>query len=153
MRLAGATAKDASGMAAVHMTSFDDAWSADEIAALLEGPGGFGLVVRDRDAEAISAFILARVIADEAEVLTVAVDPAHRRSGVGLALVEAVALSAATAGAHSLFLEVASDNDPALGLYRAAGFSQVGHRPAYYRRGAGAVDALVLRRDLNRAAG
>jgi ribosomal-protein-alanine N-acetyltransferase len=116
---------------------------------LLKGPGGFGLVVRDPDTEAVVAFILARAVADEAEVLTLAVDPPHRRSGIGRVLVEAVALNAAAAGARSLFLEVASDNDAALGLYRAAGFSPVGQRPAYYRRGAGAVDALVLRRDLN----
>jgi ribosomal-protein-alanine N-acetyltransferase len=136
-------------MAAVHATNFDEAWGADEIGALLEGPGGFGLIVRDPQTEAIVAFILARAVADEAEVLTLAVDPPHRRSGVGRALVEAVALGAAAAGARSLFLEVASDNDAALGLYRAAGFSPAGRRPAYYRRGAGAVDALVLRRDLN----
>lgn len=149
MRLAGATTRDAPGMAAVHATSFDEAWGADEIRALLDGPGGFGLVVRDPETEAIVAFILARAVADEAEVLTLAIDPPHRRFGIGRALVEAVALNAAAAGAHSLFLEVASDNDAALGLYRAAGFSRVGRRPAYYRRGSGAVDALVLRRDLN----
>jgi ribosomal-protein-alanine N-acetyltransferase len=83
-------------------------------------------------------------------VLTLAVDPAHRRSGAGRALVEAVAITAAAAGARSLFLEVASDNQAAMALYGAAGFGRVGQRPAYYRRAAGAVDALVLRRDLNR---
>jgi ribosomal-protein-alanine N-acetyltransferase len=141
---------DAAGMAVVHATSFDGPWSGEEIATLLDGPGGFGLVVREPAARTIIAFILARAIVDEAEVLTLAVDPAHRRSGLGQALVEAAAIAAAAAGARTLFLEVASDNRAALGLYRAAGFARVGQRPAYYRRGAGAVDALVLRRDLNR---
>ena len=150
MKLDPATPADAAAMAAVHATSFDAPWGADEIATLLSGPGGFGLVVRKPETGAIAGFILARAIAGEAEVLTLAVDPAHRRSGVGLALVEAAAIAAAAAGAQSLFLEVASDNQAALALYRSAGFGQVGQRPAYYRREAGAVDALVLRRDLNR---
>jgi ribosomal-protein-alanine N-acetyltransferase len=150
MNLAPARAEDASGMATVHASSFDDPWGADEIGALLEGPGGFGLVVRDPKSGAIAAFILARAIADEAEVLTLAVDPAHRRAGAGRALVEAAAIAAAAAGARSLFLEVAGDNHAALALYRGAGFASVGQRPAYYRRGAASVDALVLRRDLNR---
>jgi [ribosomal protein S18]-alanine N-acetyltransferase len=135
-------------MAVVHAASFDEAWDADEIGTVLQGPGGFGLVVHEPHGDMIG-FILARSVADEAEVLTLAVDPVYRRAGVGRALVEAVALSAAAAGARRLFLEVASDNNAALGLYRAAGFSPVGRRPAYYRRGAGAVDGLVLRRDLN----
>ena len=136
-------------MAAVHAASFDEPWDAEEIGGVLGGPGGFGLVVRDPQTGEMAAFILARAVADEAEVLTLAVDPVYRRAGMGRALVEAVALNVAAAGARSLFLEVAGDNDAGLGLYRAAGFSPVGRRPAYYRRVDGAVDALVLRRDLN----
>ena len=150
MKLEGATIVDVAAMAAAHVASFDEPWGADEIAALLEGPGGFAQLVRDPQTGAVAAFILARAVADEAEVLTLAVDPAHRRAGVGRTLVEAAAVIAAAAGARALFLEVASDNDAALALYRSAGFARVGQRPGYYRRGAGAVDALVLRRDLNR---
>lgn len=150
MKLDRATRSDAPGMAAVHAASFDEPWGPEEIATLLDGPGGFGLVVRDPDAGTIVGFILARAIADEAEVLTLAVDPARRRSGAGHALVEAAAIAAGAAGAQTLFLEVASDNTAALALYRAAGFGQAGQRPAYYPRPIGAVDALVLRRDLNR---
>jgi [ribosomal protein S18]-alanine N-acetyltransferase len=149
VKLATATTAEVSGMAAVHASSFDEAWDSGEIGAVLDGPGGFGLVVRDPQTGSMVGFILARAVADEAEVLTLAVDPTHRRSGVGQALVEAVALNAAAFGARRLFLEVASDNEAALALYRVAGFKPVGQRPAYYRRGAGAVDALVLQRDLN----
>jgi [ribosomal protein S18]-alanine N-acetyltransferase len=149
MRLDGGTIADAPGMAAVHAASFDEPWGADEIAALLQGPGGFGLVVREAATGVVLAFMLGRVVVDEAEVLTLAVDPAHRRGGAGQALVEAAAIMAAASGARGLFLEVAADNEAALGLYRRIGFSQVGQRPAYYRRGLATVDALVLRRDLN----
>ncbi len=149
MRLEGGSAADAAGMASVHAASFAEPWDAAEITALLNGPGGFAQLVRDAKTATLLAFILARVVADEAEVLTLAVDPAHRRAGVGRALIEAVALIAAAAGARTLFLEVAGDNPAALALYRAAGFAQVGARPAYYRRGEAATDALVLRRALN----
>ena len=149
MKLDRARPDDAPGMAAVHAASFDEAWSVEDIRAVLAGPGGFGLVVRAPGTEVVVAFVLARAIADEAEVLTLAVDPAHRRAGAGQALVEAVAIAAAAAGARSLFLEVASDNAAALAIYRAAGFTQTGRRPDYYRRPGGAADALVLRRDLN----
>lgn len=136
-------------MAAVHAASFDDAWSAADIGDLLRGPGGFGLTVRDGQDGALAAFAIARAIAGEAEVLTVAVHPAHRRRGSGRALIEAIALRAAAVGATRLLLEVASDNDAALALYRTAGFARIGERRAYYSRQGRAVDAQVLSRDLN----
>ena len=100
----------------------------------------------------IAGFILARAIAGEAEVLTLAVHQAARRSGLGRALVEAAAGVASAAGAAAVFLEVAVDNPAAIGLYRAAGFEEVGRRRNYYARPKiGAVDGLVMRRDLNTA--
>ena len=149
MKLDLSTVDDAPEMARVHAASFDTPWGAGDIRALLTGPGDFGFLVRDPAHQAIVAFILARLAADEAEVQTLAVDPAHRRRGLGQGLVDAVALHAVSAGANSLFLEVASDNAAALSLYSRAGFAEVGRRPAYYRRRDGAADALVLRRDLN----
>jgi ribosomal-protein-alanine N-acetyltransferase len=143
---------DAPDMAEVHAACFDDPWSVDDIRALLAGLGDVGLVVRAPASQAIVAFVLARIVADEAEVQTLAVDPAYRRLGLGQALMEAVAIRAAGAGAKSVFLEVASDNDAALKLYAAMGFTQVGRRPSYYRGSDGAADALVLRRDLNKSA-
>jgi ribosomal-protein-alanine N-acetyltransferase len=148
MRLGAATIADAPALAAAHADSFTESWSGEEIAAVLASPGAFGLVVRG-EGEAVAAFALARTAADEAELLTLAVAPRARRRGVGAALVEAVAGAAAAAGARRLFLEVAADNAAALALYRGAGFAPVGQRPAYYRRGAGVVDALVFARDLN----
>ena len=86
----------------------------------------------------------------EAEILTLAVAPWARRRGVGAALVEAVAIEAVARGAGALFLEVAADNDAAVGIYLKTGFEQAGLRRAYYARASGpAMDALVLRRRLN----
>ena len=99
-------------------------------------PGTFGLV------EAQGGMLLARVAADEAEVLTLAVLPALRRQGLGRALLQAAMAEARRRGAASMTLEVAVDNVAARDLYTSAGFTQVGRRRRYYANGA---DALVLR--------
>ena len=136
-------------LAAVHAAAFDGPWSADEIAAVLDGPGVFGLLA---EAAVPLGMVLCRAVAGEAEILTLAVAPSARRGGVGRALVESAAGLAAQSGAETMFLEVAVDNAAALALYGAAGFVTVGRRKAYYDRGDSVrVDALVLRLDLNSA--
>jgi ribosomal-protein-alanine N-acetyltransferase len=135
-----AKSSDLPALAALHAQAFDTPWGEAEIGVLLDGPGGFALLDD-------GGFILCRAIAGEAEILTLAVAPDARRSGKGRALVEAAAVLAAQAGAGSFFLEVAEDNTAAVALYRAAGFAEVGRRRAYY----GQVDAIVMRRALNRA--
>lgn len=93
-----------------------------------------------------NAFLMGRVLADEAELLTLAVAPAQRRNGVARALVETFKARAADAGAANAFLEVAADNTPAMALYFATGFQEVGRRRGYYKQAeAPALDALVLR--------
>ncbi len=149
MKLRPATPADAEPLAALHAAAFDAPWSAAAIAEVLSGPGAFGLVAAD---DAPLGMILARAIAGEAEILTVAVAPAARRRGLGRVLVDAARGLADQAGADSMFLEVAVDNAPAIALYEAAGFAAVGRRPGYYDRGAaGRIDALILRLDLNSA--
>jgi Fur family transcriptional regulator, ferric uptake regulator len=137
-------------LAALHAQAFDEPWSEVEMAALLAGLGVCALVAHG--AEGPTGFVLYRIAADEAEILTLATVPAHRRRGVAGALVRGAAEAAARAGARALFLEVAEDNAPALALYDRAGFSCVGRRVGYYARGSERADALVLRRDLNSAA-
>jgi ribosomal-protein-alanine N-acetyltransferase len=131
-------------LAEIHDQAFDDPWSAPAFAALLASPGVSAFGTGDG-----SGFILCRVVAEEAEILTLAVTPPLRRGGVAKALVEAGAQAAFDRGARSMFLEVAADNTPAIALYDGAGFTPVGRRVGYYRRPDGAIDALVLRRDLN----
>ena len=140
MNLRPAPAEDAALLAALHAAAFDTPWSAGEIAALMATPGVFALTID------LQGFILCRAIAGEAEILTLAVDPARRRAGVGRLLVESAAALAAGMGAESLFLEVAGDNLAALALYASAGFERVGLRRSYYASGA---DAVVMRRALN----
>ncbi|MFZ5670666.1 MAG: GNAT family N-acetyltransferase [Pseudomonadota bacterium] len=138
LRRAGSA--DAPLLAALHAGAFEAPWSEDAFETLLAAFGVFGLIAGG------VGFILCRTVADEAEILTLAVLPAHRRKGAAAALVEAAAALAAARGAQSLFLEVAADNAPALALYASRGFAEAGLRNGYYASGA---DALVMRRMLN----
>ncbi|HEY2709782.1 MAG TPA: ribosomal protein S18-alanine N-acetyltransferase [Caulobacteraceae bacterium] len=148
MKVRPATRACAAVMGDVHAAAFDAPWTADDIRRFAEGPGGFALVAEAGDQ--VAGFILCRVMAGEAEVLTLAVRPEHRRRGVAGALVEQAALVAAD-GARTLFLEVAADNPGAIALYERTAFTPIGRRAAYYARpGAPAVDAIVMRRTLNR---
>jgi len=136
-----ATGAHAAVLAAIHAESFPPAerWGTDAMALQLEQPNCFGHV------DPAGGFILARIAADEAEILTIAVAPARRRAGSGHALLSAAIATAQRYGAASMFLEVSPVNDPAQGLYARLGFIRVGLRRRYYPDGG---DALVMRRDL-----
>ena len=131
-------------LARIHAAAFTEAraWSEAEFAGLLGQPGTL-LTHSDH------AFVLGRITLDEAEVLTLACDPAHQRQGQAGRALALFAAQAKARGAASIFLEVAEDNTPARALYARAGFAQTGKRPGYYRTNDGrAVAALLLCRAL-----
>lgn len=132
-------ATDLSTLARIHAACFADAWNEATLAELLASPGAFALL-----ADGGEGFVLARALAGEAEILSIAVLPANRRNGIARRLLSAAAVEAKRRGAKTLFLEVATDNGPALALYGQAGFAKVGRRADYYHRPAGAVAAEVL---------
>ena len=82
------------------------------------------------------------LVADDAHVMTVAVDPAAQRTGVATALMLAAAEEAVAAGATALTLEVRVGNTAAQALYRRFGLAPVGHRRGYYEPDG--EDALVM---------
>ncbi|RVT96727.1 GNAT family N-acetyltransferase [Rhodovarius crocodyli] len=127
----------AADLAALHATAFTgpDAWSATSIAGLLASPGCYALWLPGQ------GFIMARAIAGEAEILTLAVAPAFRRMGLGGLLLRGAIAVAREVEATTIFLEVASNNTGALHLYRTSGFEAQGLRRHYYSDGS---DALVL---------
>ena len=148
MNVAPASKADSAALSALHGQAFSDAWSAPFIRSLLETEGTFAFIARNGAPE--TGFILARVAADEAEILTLAVVPDARQAGIGTALVTAAAALAAQQGAKALFLEVETTNDAARALYGRLGFSTVGERRGYYRDRPGEPvrDALTLRAEL-----
>jgi ribosomal-protein-alanine N-acetyltransferase len=148
MILRAAVSADAADFAEIHALAFETPWSAGDIRPFIDNHAAFGFAAHTEDG-ALAGFILCRVMAGEAEVLTIAVHPDHRRRGYAAALV-ARAMSQALLTADAMFLEVAADNPGAAALYERAGFVAVGRRPGYYsRREGGSIDAVVMRRTLN----
>ena len=91
----------------------------------------------------VLGYAIAHRAADEAEILNVGVAPAHRRQGVGRALVEQLLAALRDAGARVVYLEVRASNVIARRLYESMGFQEVARRARYYRRPV--EDAVILR--------
>jgi ribosomal-protein-alanine N-acetyltransferase len=125
---------------------FGEAWTSAQCLGMLSLPGVW-LVIASLDGHDVG-FALARVIADEAELLLLATRPAARRRGVAGALLRAVIAEAGSRGVAQLHLEVRAGND-AVRLYRREGFEKVGERRNYYRGKTGqAFDAHTYARKL-----
>ncbi len=126
-------------MARIHAAAFmsQRPWSAEEFHRLRDDPM-VTLVTRPE------GFALFRSVPPEAELLTLAVLPAHRRQGIATALLAEADPLLAGAGITSVFLEVAAGNTAAIALYDKLGFQQTGHRANYYRHPDGTRDDAVL---------
>lgn len=133
-------------MAAIHGAAFTTPrpWSAHEFADLLVRPDIFAVT-------APHGFALGQTVGPEAELLTLAVAPAARRTGIASALVTRLHAEAAARGAAEILLEVAADNTAARALYARLAYVLAGRRKGYYRRPDGTrLDALILRRPIER---
>ena len=134
-------------MATLHAACFATPrpWSAGEITGILASPLCFLLTEP-------AGFLIGRVVAGEAELLTLAVDPKARQRGTGGRLVDAFIAMVQARGAESAHLEVSAANLPAQSLYARKGFIQKGRRAGYYHTPDGKrLDALLLVRTFTRA--
>ncbi len=146
MRLRSASAQDMDALMAVMAAAFDprfgEAWTAAQAMTLFALPGTRVMLAEDDGG--VTGFSAARLAGPESELLLLGVVPSRRRQGVGAALIADWLAWARAAGAAEAFLEMRADN-PALSLYRTAGFAECGRRPQYYRGGDGAVrDAITM---------
>ena len=117
-------------------------WQESEFEALIGDPQ----VILCGDA---FAMVIARIVLDEAEILTLATNPDRRRQGLARAALQTCETQLRAHNVQSVFLEVGADNLAAQALYRGFGYIQAGKRANYYRRSDGvAVTALILRKDL-----
>jgi ribosomal-protein-alanine acetyltransferase len=78
-------------------------------------------------------FLIGRIVADECEILNMAVSRAHRRMGIGSNLLESALEFSRNAGSARAYLEVRASNAPAISLYARHGFTECGRRAQYYR--------------------
>jgi ribosomal-protein-alanine N-acetyltransferase len=147
-----AEVEDCDVLADLHAAAFRRGWSGAEFEALLVQPGVHALLALYRNTfgwRAPAGFILYRLAADEAEVLSVAVIPDCRRRGIGRLLLEEAMRHLYREGARQIHLEVEDANAAAIGLYQSLEFRESGRRAGYYAQGRTAPGrALVMLRQL-----
>lgn len=91
-----------------------------------------------------NGFVVWRVVADEAEIITIGVHPDARKTGIASAMLAIIEADAKKRGATKMFLEVAENNYPARALYQHNGYKQIGIRPKYYD----GIDAILMEKQL-----
>ena len=106
----------------------ESAWSRDSIAAELDKSTAYCAVAVDDDR--VVGYIAFENIVGEGSITELAVDPKHRRRGVGRKLVELMLTS--VEGVKTVCLEVRASNEPAIALYKAMGFRAISTRRGYY---------------------
>lgn len=127
----------------MHLKSIAPAWSATDMLEHTERDICLGI------GSPLQSFIILRFADDQAEVLTIVTDPDHRKSGHARSLLQAANKAVLAKGGDIIFLEVAEDNHPAIALYSACGYVQIGRRPAYYKRANGRIAARTYRKRLD----
>ena len=143
-----ATARDADTVARLHAASFYRGWPRQDIESYIIDPDTPTLVACDAKRR-IAGFAMLRVLGDDVELMTIAVDPKFRGKGVGRALMHACFEDLRMTAARRMILEVAADNPSAIALYRRLGFQQISERKGYYARPDGQpATALVMARNL-----
>ncbi|HEX5239114.1 MAG TPA: GNAT family N-acetyltransferase [Sphingomicrobium sp.] len=129
-------------------TRFGEAWTRSQLSGILPMAGVSLLLASERATGEIVGFSLFRTVAEESELLLVGVLPSAQRRGVGRRLLDEFVACSRERGAGRVHLEV-RDGNPAVNLYRAAGFSAVGRRRNYYHGETGKrFDAITLAREL-----
>lgn len=145
--LSEAGARDATAIASLHAASFRRGWSEQEVEGLLLDRAV--IAHRAMLGGKLVGFIMSRLAADEAEILSVAVAARNQGRGIARRLLNLHLRRLAGLSARAVFLEVDEHNAPAIKLYARAGFREVARRPNYYPGADGKpANALVLRRDL-----
>ena len=146
---------DLAAILRIERASFVDPWTEDSLATALSLDRMLVLVA-DEGGEALGdgaaslvGYVVALVVAPEAEIADLAVAPGARRRGIGQALLTRALDELREAGVRAVHLEVRESNLPARTLYESTGFRAVGRRKGYYRQPV--EDALVLARAIGAA--
>ena len=143
-----ASQRDAARLAQLHGASFHRGWGEGEFETMLTERNT--LVHRLRQGRKVIGFAVSRMAADEAEILSIAIDADQRGRGLSRNLLLTHLGHLAGRGVRSVFLEVEENNQPARRLYEWAGFGVVGRRERYYQQAGGEqLNALLMRRDLS----
>ena len=143
---------DCNQIAKIEAKTFGTILDEHRLLALLENPFFFGFVDDLKETDVafgrpplLAGYLLANIVVDEAEILSIAVSPDYRNLGKGTNLLQHFNAFIAAKDVKTVFLEVAADNKEALTLYRAQGFSEFSRRLAYYKRIDNRCDAVKMK--------
>ena len=125
-------------------------WSADQWQDFCARPESVGFAATGSDDPSLSleAVLIAQVLDQEAEIITLAVHPERRRKGLARCLIEELTKTVANNPKKRILLEVAESSLPARKLYESMGFQvfhrRTGYYPDYYKGRSGSADALLM---------
>jgi ribosomal-protein-alanine N-acetyltransferase len=140
--------RDADAVAQLHARSFYRGWPREDITAYIMDSETPTLVACDPKRK-VAGFAMLRLLGDDVELMTIAVDPKYRGRGVGEALMKACFADLMMTPSRRMILEVAADNPAAIRLYEKFGFQKLSERQGYYARPDGQpATALVMARNL-----
>ncbi len=140
--------RDADAVAKLHAASFYRGWPRQDIESYLLDRDTPTLVACDAKHK-VAGFAMLRLLGDDVELMTIAVEPKYRGKGVGAALMRACFEDLMMTPSRRMILEVAADNPPAIRLYEKLGFKKISERKGYYARPDGQpATALVMARNL-----
>ena len=147
MRIREAGAEDILSIGLIERESFSDPWGSREFSTALESSQTIFLVAEDATG-VVAGYAIAIAVADEAEILNLAVHGQKRQHGIGGKLLDSTVEKVRLRGAEQIYLEVRESNEAARKLYTSRGFGEVTRRRKYYRNPV--EDALVLRLAMQR---
>ena len=146
-----ATDEDLNEVVQIERACFADPWTEESFRRLLAGRSAIFQVVGFPPNFGVVGYVIAFAVGEDAELLNIAVHPAHRGKGLAGQMLDAVLIELGGRGVKNAFLEVRESNAAARALYGSRGFAEIGRRRNYYRRPV--EDALVMRRMLEVAEG
>ena len=129
-------------ISSLHGACFKEIWNEKSISEILKMVGAIGFIISTEE-ERPEGFILLRVTADEAEIISIGVIPAARKKGLASRLLKKSIESAILNKTTKMFIEVAENNKAAISLYKTFGFRSIGKRPGYYKRSTKKLDAII----------
>lgn len=132
MQINTLTLEDCQEAARLHQSAFFKGWKEKDFQELLQNSLTHGLKIEEN--HNLYGYILWREVEDEAEILTLVVDPAYQRTGRGSLLLKVLVELLIKKDIAKLFLEVAEDNKQAQSFYKKHDFTLLGKRPNYYQR-------------------
>ncbi|WP_338053467.1 ribosomal protein S18-alanine N-acetyltransferase [Rhabdochromatium marinum] len=134
---------DLSAVLAIERAAHHSPWSPGIFEDSLKA-GHYCLVVEQALSQALLGHGVMMLVADECHILNLCIHPNHQGCGFGRLLLRRLLAIARQRQAESAFLEVRTSNQPALALYQAEGFNEIGLRRDYYPAGNGREDAVVM---------